>query len=253
MPVGTSRLVISSSEMPSRYLRMPRIELPCAATSTVLPRLRAGVMSLSQYGRHRSTVSLRHSESGISSVGMCAYLLSFPGQYSESVSIGGGGSEYDRRHCLTWSSPYLATVSFLLRPVSPPYMRSFSRQLRCTVTSSCPVILSTISSVCCARLRSDVYATSMVCPSLHSAVAPCAASFFPSVVRPTSAQPVKRFASFHTDWPCRSRISVACVSAFSASRGDAARDGRRTDSCAPGAGLCGSRSAAEITCDDSNI
>ena len=37
VPVGISSAVISSSEMPSRYLSMPRIELPCAAMSTVLP------------------------------------------------------------------------------------------------------------------------------------------------------------------------------------------------------------------------
>ena len=34
MPVGISSCVISSSEMPSRYLSIPRIELPWAATST---------------------------------------------------------------------------------------------------------------------------------------------------------------------------------------------------------------------------
>ena len=42
------------------------------------------------------------------------------------------------------------------------YMRSLSRQFWCTVTSSCPVILSTMSSVCCARFRSEVYATSIL-------------------------------------------------------------------------------------------
>ena len=70
---------------------MPRIELPCAATRTVLPRLRAGVIDSSQYGRQRSTVSFRHSDLGISASGMCAYLLSLPGQCSELVSISGGG------------------------------------------------------------------------------------------------------------------------------------------------------------------
>ena len=44
------------------------------------PRLSAGVIDSSQYGKVRSTVSLRHSESGISTIGMCAYLLSLPGQ-----------------------------------------------------------------------------------------------------------------------------------------------------------------------------
>merc|ERR1719498_1516474 len=92
-PVGISSFVISSSEMLSRYLSIPRIELPWAATRTVLPRPRAGTMEPSQYGRQRSTVSLRHSESGMSASGMCAYLLSLPGQYLELLSIGGGGSE----------------------------------------------------------------------------------------------------------------------------------------------------------------
>ena len=38
---------------------------------------------------------------------MCAYLLSLPGQYSEVVSISGGGVEYERRHSPTCSAPYL--------------------------------------------------------------------------------------------------------------------------------------------------
>ena len=57
--------------------------------------------------RTHPTLTLRHSESGISSSGMCAYLLSLPGQYSEVVSISGGGVEYERRHSPTCSAPYL--------------------------------------------------------------------------------------------------------------------------------------------------
>ena len=68
-----ARTVILSSGISSRYLRMPRIELPCAATKTVLPFSKAGVMSLCQYGSVRSNVSLRHSASGRSSSGMCQY------------------------------------------------------------------------------------------------------------------------------------------------------------------------------------
>jgi hypothetical protein len=49
-----------------------RARAPCAAMQMVLPRFRAGMMSDSQYGSVRSIVSLRHSESGTSSSGMCA-------------------------------------------------------------------------------------------------------------------------------------------------------------------------------------
>jgi hypothetical protein len=52
-------------------------------------------MAPSQYGRVRSIVSFRHSERGTSSSGTCAYLLSLPGQYSESNSQGGGGVSKD--------------------------------------------------------------------------------------------------------------------------------------------------------------
>lgn len=92
----------------------------------------------------------------MSSMGMCAYRLSLPGQCSFSVSIGGGGVEKERRQSLTWSSPYFSTVCFLSRPVSAPYMRSLSRQLLCVITCSWPVIVRTICSVCCARWRSEV-------------------------------------------------------------------------------------------------
>jgi hypothetical protein len=71
-------------------------------------------------------------------------------------SIGGGGVEKERRQSLTWSSPYLETVCFLSRPVSAPYIRSFSRHDWWTMTCSWPVIVRTMSSVCCARLRRDV-------------------------------------------------------------------------------------------------
>mmetsp|Transcript_100436 Transcript_100436/g.287455 ORF Transcript_100436/g.287455 Transcript_100436/m.287455 type:complete len:259 (-) Transcript_100436:1113-1889(-) len=199
---------MSSSGISSRYLTIPRIELPCAATSTVFCLLRAGMIDPSQNGRHRSTVSLRHSESGISSSGMCAYLLSLPGQYSEVVSISGGGVEYERRHSPTCSAPYFSTVCFLSNPVSPPYMRSLRRQLALTGTSSWPVILRAISRVCCARVRSEVKATSTLRPSCHIWVAPMAASFLPRVVRGTSAQPVKRLASFHSDCPCLRKMRV---------------------------------------------
>jgi hypothetical protein len=49
-------------------------------------------------------------------------------------------------------------------------------------------------------------------PSFQICVAPIAASFFPSVVSGTSAQPVKRLASFHADWPCLRKTIVACAS-----------------------------------------
>eukprot|EP00962_Isochrysis_galbana_P012161 scaffold3431_cov128-Isochrysis_galbana.AAC.1 len=54
-----------------------------------------------------------------------------------------------------------------------------------------------MSSVCCARFRRDVYATSILYPAFHRDVAPCAASFFPSVVSSTSAQPR---AHLDSDW-----------------------------------------------------
>ena len=38
-------------------------------------------------------LTFKHSLRGISSYGMCAYLLSLPGQYSDVVSISGGGVE----------------------------------------------------------------------------------------------------------------------------------------------------------------
>ena len=71
-----------------------------------------------------------------------------------------------------------------------------------------------MSSVCCARFSRLVKATSTLMPSFHIAVAPAAASFLPSVVSSTSAQPVKRLASFHTDCPWRKKMIVACGSAM---------------------------------------
>ena len=84
----------------------------------------------------------------------------------------------------------------------------------------------TISSVCCARFSKLVYATSIVIPSRHIDVAPAAASFLPNVVSSTSAHPVKRLASFHTDCPCRRKITLACSSAM---KGDAWRVRLPTD------------------------
>ena len=180
---------------------MPRIELPWAATSTVLPRWSAGMMSDFQYGRQRSTVSLRHSDSGISSSGMCAYLLSFPGQYSLDLSIGGGGVEYERRHCLTCAS-YLATVSFLFSPVSPPYIRSFSRQLLFTGTSSAVIEhdVERLPAASATRVR-HVDLDALLPHGRRALRRLVLAERRQLHVRPA----VKRLPSFHTLWPCRKR------------------------------------------------
>mmetsp|Transcript_23285 Transcript_23285/g.70019 ORF Transcript_23285/g.70019 Transcript_23285/m.70019 type:complete len:279 (+) Transcript_23285:601-1437(+) len=97
------------------------------------------------------------------------------------------------------------TVSFLFNPWSAPYMRSFRRHDLCTVRSSWPVMVWIRASVCWARVNSDVYATSNCRPSFQIHVAPAAASFLPRMVSGTSAQPVKRFFSFQSLWPWRTK------------------------------------------------
>ena len=101
--------------------------------------------------------------------------------------MSGGRVSYERRHSLTCASPYLAAVSFLLRPVRPPYIRSLSRQHALTGTCSCPRMRSTMSRVCLARLSRELYATSRLMPSFQMSVAAFAASFLPRVVSSTSA------------------------------------------------------------------
>eukprot|EP00964_Phaeocystis_antarctica_P112734 scaffold76848_cov66-Phaeocystis_antarctica.AAC.2 len=54
------------------------------------------------------------------------------------------------------------------------------------------------------------------------------ASEIPTSVRSTSAQPVKRFARFHSDCPCLTRMRRACGSSRAA-RGRRARDAVRDD------------------------
>jgi len=56
-----------------------------------------------------------------------------------------------------------------------------------------------------------VKARSKVMPSRHMDVAAVAASFLPSAVSSTSAQPVKRDASFQVLCPCRRKTMDACV------------------------------------------
>ena len=116
----------------------------------------------------------------------------------------------------TWSSPYFMTVSFLLRPWSAPYMRSFNLQDLCTVKSFWPVMSMTSFSVCWARFNSLVYATSNANPSFQIHVAPAAASFFPNIVKGTSAQPVNKFLAFHSDWPCLTKQTLHVAASFQA-------------------------------------
>mmetsp|Transcript_38787 Transcript_38787/g.89728 ORF Transcript_38787/g.89728 Transcript_38787/m.89728 type:complete len:240 (+) Transcript_38787:1388-2107(+) len=135
-PVGISKPVMSSSEIPSRNFKMARMELPCAATKTVFPLFSSGAIVDSQKGITRAIVSLRHSVLGMSALSNAAYFFSLAGLYSLSSSIGGGGMSKLLRQIWTWSAPCFFTVSFLSSPVSPPYMRSFKRQLLVTGTKS---------------------------------------------------------------------------------------------------------------------
>mmetsp|Transcript_73375 Transcript_73375/g.174911 ORF Transcript_73375/g.174911 Transcript_73375/m.174911 type:complete len:233 (-) Transcript_73375:299-997(-) len=135
-PVGISRPVMSLSEMPSRNLRIARMELPWAATKTVLPLFNSGTIASSQNGITRAIVSLRHSVFGMSFLSSAAYLRSLAGSYSLPASISGGGMSKLRRQTCTWSAPCFFTVSFLSRPVRPPYIRSFRRQDLVTGTCS---------------------------------------------------------------------------------------------------------------------
>merc|ERR1719310_310840 len=71
-------------------------------------------------------------------------------------------------------------------------------------------------SVCWALLSSDVEATSNSKPSFQIHVAPAAASFLPNIVSGTSAQPVKRFFAFHSDWPCLTKQTLHVAASFQA-------------------------------------
>mmetsp|Transcript_78434 Transcript_78434/g.201982 ORF Transcript_78434/g.201982 Transcript_78434/m.201982 type:complete len:213 (-) Transcript_78434:57-695(-) len=200
---------MSSSLMPSRNLTIARMELPCAQTNTVLPALSCGAMDSSQYGSTRAMVSLRHSVSGMSLGSRPAYLASFFGWNSESASIGGGGMSKLRRQTSTWSAPCFCTVSFLSRPVRPPYIRSFRRQVLATGQYSCSAPSRAMLQVLMARFRKEVWEKSRVTPASFSSSPAALASPVPFTERSTSTQPVKRLATFHSDSPWREKIRVA--------------------------------------------
>ena len=67
MPVGMLIPAMVASSTSSRYFTIARIELPCAATSVVLPACRSGTMSDCQYGSARSSTCLSASARGIGS------------------------------------------------------------------------------------------------------------------------------------------------------------------------------------------
>merc|ERR1719396_342155 len=71
---------------------------------------------------------------GVSSVLNRLYLGSSFGWNSLPSSMSGGGRSKLRRQICTCSAPCLTTVSFLSRPVKPPYMRSFKRHVLCVGT-----------------------------------------------------------------------------------------------------------------------
>merc|ERR1711879_221732 len=88
------------------------------------------------------------------------YFGSSFGWYGLSSLIGGGGTANDRRHCVTFSSPYFSVVSDLSMPCKSPYMRSFKRQDFSTGIHSLSISSKAKASVLIARFCNEVKATS---------------------------------------------------------------------------------------------
>ena len=160
--------------------------------------------------------SSKDSLSGSSSDLSDAYSASFPGKYSD-VRCSGGGSRTQRSNC---SCPYWSATSFLLRPVSAPYMRSLRRHERSSgvtpgalasaASSVQPGSISamTSSAVRTVRCRNDVYTLSKQMP-LPARVRPAKrACSSPASLSSTSTHPVNRFALFHIDSPCLRKTTL---------------------------------------------